>query len=168
VGPIEAEIWSKRNIFLIYNLIINYRPIIRLIICDLGQYYFWPVGPIFSVPTIFFDFFFLANKDPQKMLSHKEGSAQFSGFFVPNPFQSLGLHSPAIVRKEVVANGTNLWTLADSMAAAAKPSAGVCLVKRMVESLIPSGSNFSPYLTARANNGTWGNLGRQKEKEMIS
>jgi hypothetical protein len=47
-------------------------------------------------------------------------------------------------------------------------SAGVCFVKRKVESSIPPGSNFHPtYLTGRATKGTWGNLGRQKEKEMI-
>jgi hypothetical protein len=44
----------------------------------------------------------------------------------------------------------------------------VCLVKPKVESSIPAGSNFSPYSAERAIKGTWGNLGRQKEKEMIS
>jgi hypothetical protein len=47
------------------------------------------------------------------------------------------------------------------------PSAGVCFFKRKVESSIPLGSSFSPYFTGRATKGTWGNLGRQKEKEMI-
>jgi hypothetical protein len=44
----------------------------------------------------------------------------------------------------------------------------VCFVKRKVESSIPLGRTFHPtYLTGRATEGTWGNLGRQKEKEMI-
>jgi hypothetical protein len=47
------------------------------------------------------------------------------------------------------------------------PSAGACFVKRKVESSTPLGSNFTPYLTGRATKGTWGNLGRQKEKEML-
>jgi hypothetical protein len=41
------------------------------------------------------------------------------------------------------------------------PSAGVCFVKRKVEIFHPT------YLTGRATKGTCGNLGRQKEKEMI-
>jgi hypothetical protein len=44
------------------------------------------------------------------------------------------------------------------------PSAGLRLVKRNVESLIPPGSNFSPDFTGRAMKGIWSNLGRQEEK----
>jgi hypothetical protein len=44
-------------------------------------------------------------------------------------------------------------------------SAGVCLVKRKVESSMPTGSNFSPYLLAGRNvKGTWGYPRRQKKK----
>jgi hypothetical protein len=49
------------------------------------------------------------------------------------------------------------------------PSAGVCLVKQKVESSISPRSIFhATYLTGLAIKGTWVNLGRQKEKEMIS
>jgi hypothetical protein len=48
-------------------------------------------------------------------------------------------------------------------------SAGVCYVKRKVERVRSlQGRTFHPtYLTGRAIKDTWGNLGRQKEKEII-
>jgi hypothetical protein len=56
------------------------------------------------------------------------------------------------------------------MSAAAGPRSGVCLVRRKVESSIPQRVKlFHPtYMEGRAIKGTWGNLGRQKGKEMIS
>jgi hypothetical protein len=55
------------------------------------------------------------------------------------------------------------------MSASARPKrCSVSRQARKVERSFPPGSNYSPYLTGRAIKGTWVNLGRQKEKVMIS
>jgi hypothetical protein len=57
------------------------------------------------------------------------------------------------------------------MSAAARPKRwGVSRQAKGREFSLPGfpGSNFAPYLTGRAFKGTWGNLWRQKEREMNS